>query len=341
MSCLAGLAIFALGLSWMHAVGWITWPCCFAMLIGGFVGAVELLGRYKYAPVQALFTLSGLVYVVINVVASWFAFYAIQTFPVFAANANGKDLLEILTAGFGSLVFMRSALFKVRVSDSDIGIGPAAILDTFLLVADRGVDRRAAVARALDVSTLVASVPDPDKVARMLATYSLALMQNVDRKTIEATGKSVGEIMTNPEIESEIRLDIVALRLGDVVGPDVLEAAVQALGIRLKTPLVPAPVGKRESSGGVSPAVLRTAPTDREVALADEIRGQQTAAAQPTVVTPAVVKAVESEEAKLPGTAADTIKTTIPGARAAEEKADETVPAKPLAGMREDGSPNP
>lgn len=128
---------------------------------------------------------------------------------------------------------MRSSVFKVRVGDSDIGIGPAAILDTLLLVADRGVDRREAVARAQDVTQLVSHVRDPRIVAKMLTKYSLALMQNVDEKTSKDLGDAIGKIMEDAEVPDTIKMDIVALRLGVVVGPDVLEAAVTALGDRL------------------------------------------------------------------------------------------------------------
>jgi hypothetical protein len=145
-------------------------------------------------------------------------------------------LNQVLTAGFGSLVFMRSSLFKVRVGDSDIGIGPAAILDTLLLVADRGVDRREAVARAQDVTELMSHVRDPRIVAKMLTKYSLALMQNVDEKTSQDLGDAIGKIMADVDVPDAIKMDIIALRLGVVVGPDVLEAAVAALGDRLNSP---------------------------------------------------------------------------------------------------------
>jgi hypothetical protein len=203
------------------------------MAIGGAVGAVEILGRYRHAPVRAMLTLGGLVYIVVNIGASWAAYYTLDAFEVFKATTVAKDLSQILTAGFGSLVFMRSSFFKVRVGDSDIGIGPAAILDTLLLVADRGVDRREAVARAQDVTELVSHVRDPRIVAKMLTKYSLALMQNVDEKTSQDLSDAVGKIMADVEVPDAIKMDIVALRLGVVVGPDVLEAAVAALGDRL------------------------------------------------------------------------------------------------------------
>src|ERR1700691_884641 len=132
-------------------------PYLIAMAIGGGVGAVEILGRYSYAPTRAVQSWAGFSYILINVAASWGAYECIKVYKVFPAeDSSAHTLNEILTAGFGSLVFMRSSLFKVRVGGSDIGIGPAAILDTLLLVADRGVDRGEAVSRARDIFALSA-----------------------------------------------------------------------------------------------------------------------------------------------------------------------------------------
>ena len=129
---------------------------------------MEILGWYRHAPFRAVFNVNGLLYVLINIAAAGAAYYLLGAFHLIKDTTDSKDVTHVLTAGFGSLVFMRSSVFKVRVGDSDIGIGPAAILDTLLLVADRGVDRGEAVACAQDVTALVSHVRDPLVVAKML-----------------------------------------------------------------------------------------------------------------------------------------------------------------------------
>lgn len=217
----------------------ITVQFAVAALLGGAVGAVEILGRYRHAPLRAVLTGSGICYVLINVAASCAAYYLLCVFEIFPGITDADQVKRVLTAGFGSLVFMRSSLFKVRVGDADVGIGPAAILDTFLLVADRGVDRREAVARAQDVTALLTHVGDPRIVAKMLTRYSLALMQNVDDKTRDDLGAAITKTLEDKEVPDAIRMDIVALQLGVIVGPDVLEAAVEALGDRLNAAAIP------------------------------------------------------------------------------------------------------
>jgi hypothetical protein len=213
------------------------------IVIGGFVGAVELLGRYLYAPVRAILTPSGVLYIVVNMAAAAAAFYMIGShgFDVFKADEADaaqdlNQLKAVLLAGFGALAFMRSSIFKIRIGDSAIGIGPAAILDTLLVVADRGVDRQEAILRAREVTTLLRGA-DPVRGAGMLASYCLALMQNVTAEEQKTIQESVRKIAADETYDAAIRLDLIALELSNVVGPTVLEAAVTALGDRLKAAL--------------------------------------------------------------------------------------------------------
>ena len=219
---------------------------------GAAVGAIELLGRYPYAPLRAVFSGSGLVYVVVNVLASVAAYHVVgkDGFHLFAATTppEKKHLFEIFTAGFGALVFMRSSVFKTRVGDAEVGIGPAALLDTLLLSADRGVDRQEAALRAQEVSDLLKGV-DPVRGAKLLVAYCIALMQNVTTDEQKRLDEKITRVAAEGSIDEAIRLDLIALHLSGVVGPGVLEAAINALGERLKNPTQPQ---SQQMSGGAA-----------------------------------------------------------------------------------------
>ncbi len=214
-----------------------------AMGISGGVGAVELMGRYRQAPLRAALSTSGFLFVAVNVGAAALAWYLLHVWHR-AAGLSYDDkerVTEMFAAGFGALVVLRSAVFKVRVSDSDVGVGPAALLDSLLLIADRGVDRREGVARARDVAGLRSRVSgsDPVTVASLLGKYSLALMQNVDERTgVELTG-AVKAVLDDATVPLEIKMDLVALKIGVVVGRDVLEAAAMTLNDRLSKQATP------------------------------------------------------------------------------------------------------
>lgn len=221
----------------------------FAMMIAGGVGAVEIMGRYRQAPLRALMSGSGFAFVVVNVAAAAVAWYLLHVMGWMESltpsrlkcvkmygYCEDQNVKAAVIAGFGALVFLRASIFKVRVNDSDVGVGPAALLDSLLLIADRGVDRREAVARSRDVKNLHALVKeDKDKisVASLLGKYSLALMQNVDDRTRSDVENAIKEVLADQTTPDAIKLDIVALKLGVVVGPDVLEAAAAALYDRL------------------------------------------------------------------------------------------------------------
>ena len=269
------------------------------MLFGGGVGWVEILGRYRYAPLRATLSFSAAAYVGVNVLAAAAAYYLIPMYytPPLGTSPEKAAVETVLMAGFGALVFLRSSLFKVRVGDSDVGIGPAAVLDTLLLVADRGVDRREAVARAQDVSALVTKVKDPRVVAKMLTRYCLALMQNVDEKTKKTINDAISDIITDREIPDSILMDLVALQLGVVVGPDVLEAAVLALGDRLA--VTPQPLYSKSPPPGAAGAASAATPDPIIVSktnLEAELKAAENAA-DPTVENPTAPKPPERNPA--------------------------------------------
>ncbi len=101
------------------------------------IAAVELVGRYRHAPLRAALNRNGVFCILIDVVASRAAYFSSATFSVFDLTKDAEQARAALTAGFASLVLMRSSFFKARVGASDIGIGPAAILDALPPAADR------------------------------------------------------------------------------------------------------------------------------------------------------------------------------------------------------------
>jgi len=228
------------GLVFLYFSGRISIFLVVAMAIGGGVGAVEIMGRYRQAPLRAVLSYSGFTFVGVNVLASAGAWYLMHVMHAMGEKLPGAlgdpedvKVKAAIISGFGALVFLRSAVFKVRINETDVGVGPAALLDSLMLIADRGVDRWEAVARAREVSRLVARMKDPVSVARLLGKYSLALMQNIDLKSIEDLNETIKKIVENNDTPDSIKMDIVALRLGVVVGRDALEAAAMALNERL------------------------------------------------------------------------------------------------------------
>jgi len=67
-----------------------------------------------------------------------------------------------------------------------------------------------------------------DKASHGLTTYCLALMQNVPDEEQAALSKSL-DLLKSADIDPAIKVRILALNLLNVVGPNVLIAAIESL----------------------------------------------------------------------------------------------------------------
>jgi len=82
-------------------------------LLGGLVGASELISRYKDDPFAALKTWPGASYISINSAASVVALGLIHGYGWFGASR----WTQILMAGVSAMAFFRRSLFVVRVPE--------------------------------------------------------------------------------------------------------------------------------------------------------------------------------------------------------------------------------
>ena len=205
-----------------------------AALLGILVGLAELVSRYRDAPQSVLYKPPALVYLVLNGAASGLALALIRAFGWrFGAGADTVRWVQLLVAGVGAMALFRTSLFTVRAGDRDIAVGPATFLQIFRDAADRAVDRLRARARSLHVGKLMDGA-DYGKASEGLIPYCLALMQNVpddeQKKLVQAV-----KLLDAEPIEPAIKVRILGLLLMNVVGPNVLSAAVDALREQLKT----------------------------------------------------------------------------------------------------------
>lgn len=199
-----------------------------ALLLGGSVGAGELISRYKDSPARAVSCLGGLAYISLNAVASVSALALLKLFDVdLGAEGTERDWLQVLVAGFGAMVVLRSSLFIARVGDQDVGVGPSGVLTQFLDAADRAVDRSRATARTKQASELVQGL-DYAKARAALPLYCLWLLQNPDRAAATALANQVKQL-DQEEIPEAIKTASLAIALMNLVGPGVLKSAINTL----------------------------------------------------------------------------------------------------------------
>lgn len=223
-------------------VAWII-AYLFVFSLGGSVGAAELVSRYRDNPVRALLTAPAIFYMSLNAFGSVAALYLIWLFHdklgfkdsgnVSWADDAGNIVQAVMIAGFSSLLFFRTSLFKFRVGNADLPIGPSIVLDALLGAADRAVDRVMANPRAELVQNLMSSISF-DKAVVMLPGLCVALMQNLSSEESQRIAGVVNRLRADKETPNKIKTFNLGLELLTVVGENVLKTAVQGLNTDLQ-----------------------------------------------------------------------------------------------------------
>lgn len=211
-------------------------------LVGGLLGACELLSRYRDEPWRAIANLSALGYVFVNVAASLLALLLVNVWkPTFGidpqSDATKLHIVWILVAGLGAMAFFRSSIFTFRVGENDVPLGPSLIMQVLLDVTDRAVDRGRAGPRGVLVTEVMEGV-DFSLASLSLPAYCFALMQNVSKDEQSAIAQQVTALAT-PNIPNEVKTYLLGLVLVNVVGESVLRAAVKSLKPHISAPPPP------------------------------------------------------------------------------------------------------
>jgi len=200
------------------------------VLMGAGTGLGELVSRYKDRPTAAIKSKPGLVYLFINAAASATALGLVFTFGwKFGASGDAVIPTRLLIAGFGAMALFRSALFTVRIGNSDVGVGPSTFLSLVLASCDRGVDRLQAEQRAKTTGDLMANV-DYEKAKDGLPEVSLALMQNLDPADQTALSVQLQKLEGRDDLSNHAKSVTLGLALATMVGSNVLRKAKESLG---------------------------------------------------------------------------------------------------------------
>jgi uncharacterized protein YoaH (UPF0181 family) len=141
-------------------------------------------------------------------------------------------------ASFGSVAFFRSAVFNVRVGNTDIGVGPSVVLKSLLDAADCLVDRDQAQDRAVDVATIMRDVAF-EKARTDLPALCFTLVQNLTPEEQQEAAEQIKKLHQDSDGTSGGKVILLGVYLVRLVGPDVLTQAVKALGDNIKSDTKP------------------------------------------------------------------------------------------------------
>ena len=198
-------------------------------LIGAAVGTGELISRYTDEPQDAIRSVPALIYLSVNAIAALFALLVVSALGwTFGADEGLLRLiLQICAAGFAAMSVLRSAVFTLRVGDSDFHAGPVALVMTILQAADQAVDRRRGARRSQVAKDIMAGV-DFDKAKEKLPARCWSLLQNVPADKQNATMDAIKKLNADKRL-GDTRAENLALTLMNVVGEKVLREAAANL----------------------------------------------------------------------------------------------------------------
>jgi hypothetical protein len=201
------------------------------VLIGALVAAGELLGRYRAFPATAITSMPGVGYILINAVAAGAAFIIATAFDwrfgfPDSTSASTVTLARVLIAGFGAMALLRSSLFVFTQGDTKIDAGPTALLAGLRTAVDRAVDQRHA--QMLLGGDLLAGLSFARDNEALTLLCSTALV-NPDEQSAEDLGTLVAELKAQDDVSDDIKLQIYAMKLVEVVGRRPLESAANRL----------------------------------------------------------------------------------------------------------------
>jgi hypothetical protein len=210
-------------------------PIYFAAILAGLVGTAELVGRYRDAPLAAARTVAGVTYILLHAAAAAVVYQLIHEGEVVANDqTKNRAIVEVITAAFGTVAFLRSSFFTVRLDGKDVGLGPALLWQTLLDATDRAVDRARAQPRSQAVREIMVGI-DFVRAAGALPEFCYHLMQNVSGDERKAHAALVSDLLAS-QMDPLAKTYNLGLSLMNIVGERVLREAVKALGTQIRGP---------------------------------------------------------------------------------------------------------
>ncbi len=210
-----------------------TWAATF--LIGGMVGAAELLSRYRDNPRDAAGSAPGIIYMICNGLAAILALFLLRHFD-FPGFTTPTDSLaaQALIAGTGAMVIIRSKLFTIRQPNgSDVAFGPAFVLDTFLSTINREVDRRRMPLRNRKVADWAARLrPHSFRRATPFLNAALAAFQDMDEDDAQRLRDEYTALESDPKFsayDDEVKYYLVGFDILTVFGEPAFESLFESL----------------------------------------------------------------------------------------------------------------
>jgi hypothetical protein len=237
---------------------WDAWPWVLLSFgVGAMAGFSEIASRYRDEPLLAIANLYGVGYTAVNGLAAVAAYGVLLRYPKeILPPLAGDPLITALTAGFGAMAVLRSKLFIFRAEDGkEYPIGPSIVMETFLRVLDRKIDRLRASKRQQRVFEKMKDITDFNGAADYLEA-SLLSFQNLsdeEKGEIRSVLQQYRTMTAWPETLKTMAVGFAFLTIAGEENFDQVIANLKSYLAALQTkPVDPPEPGAPKPPGGTS-----------------------------------------------------------------------------------------
>ena len=194
----------------------------YVFLLGMITAFAEIIGKFRDEPLKSLQTPQAVLYHLLNGAISVFALKVY--YLTFGEPATQMDQIKaVTTAGFGSMLLMRSKFFNAKVGDQDISFGPEQIIKVFLSFMERAIDRVRAQSRVEFVRAKFTNLRF--ETVKPYCDSMLDAAQLLDDR--DALGKALKEIGGDGTLDTQLKSYRLGFLLLDRMGEDFVSKLIE------------------------------------------------------------------------------------------------------------------
>ncbi len=204
------------------------WACgVLSFAFGGLAGLSEIISRYRDEPFRATGNRYGVGYLLLNGLISAAAYGLLLRYPTqILPRVAAEPLLAAFVAGFGAMAVLRSKLFIFRAEDGkDYPIGPSIVLETFLRMLDRKIDRLRASKRQQRVFLQMRDITNFNAVANYLEA-SLLSFQNLSQEEKQAITEVIDQYRKQTAWPDALRTMAVGFAFLTIAGEENFDQVI-------------------------------------------------------------------------------------------------------------------
>jgi hypothetical protein len=198
------------------------------VFIGSIFGIAEILQRYENIKYFLKVKKSFLPILIINGFISLIALLLIKKYKFPSDSVlnfhHNIEIVEILWAGFGGVLFLRSYFFSIKNNEKRIEIGPAGLLQVFLDKAEKKMNNQAAALKLEAIGNIMKNV-DFASAIKGLPVICTAFIDNFSDEKREELFQEIRKIIDSKDSENEKSL-LLGKAIYSYCDEDILKVAV-------------------------------------------------------------------------------------------------------------------